>query len=75
MNLPFTPTIENRKLDHQIVIRMGGYAGGIMVTCNCLRGPKMIDGQQMIEERSLWTTTEALAAYRTYHSQRGITLV
>lgn len=74
MSLPYVPLIENAKLEHQIVIRMGGYAGGIMVSCNCLRGATMTDGQQIIEERSLWTTAEVLAVYRAYHEQCGISL-
>jgi hypothetical protein len=74
MSLPYIPAIENPKADHQLVIRMGGYCGGIAVSCNCLRGPKMTDGREMIEERSRWTTAEALAVYRAYHEQQGITL-
>jgi len=72
MGLPYVPAIEDPTAEHQIVIRK--YGANITVSCNCLRRAAQAEDREIIEERSRWTTPEALNSYREWHWVHGIDL-
>ena len=66
------PLIENPDLPHQIVLARSD--GHCAVSCLCLGKPGNRRPHQIIEERSSFTAAEAVAAYRDWHEQQGVSV-
>lgn len=64
--------MEDLSLPHQIMLCATG-RGQIAVTCNCL-SRRHRSWYTVIEARHLFPAAEAVAAWRDWHEQRGITV-
>lgn len=64
MRLPYAQVVENRALDHQIVLHMASRHGSqLTVGCNCTHGTP-------IASKPSWAYGETLATYRSYHDDQ-----
>jgi hypothetical protein len=60
-------------LPHEIAMRSGSGTKLIVVSCTCLAGP---GGRcrDTIEARPVFPAAEAVAAWRAWHAERGVTV-
>lgn len=58
-------------LAHQIRLRSRGHHIAVSCTCLCSRGGR---SRQLIEMRKVFPATDALAAWRAWHQERGVKL-
>ena len=65
---PYAPTIEDRSLPHQIVIRLKSSTNLLTVTCTCIKRGEPILTKTLLAEG------EAMSAYKEWHAERGIEL-
>jgi hypothetical protein len=78
----YVPVFEDPALEHQIFLLVASAADRdhqITVSCNCLaprKGPHSGRGRPrgFIEARDVFPAAEAIAAYRAWHEQRGISV-
>jgi hypothetical protein len=77
----YDPVLADPSLPHQIVLLLPSVAGlhsKIAVSCNCLAPAKGAGAgrgrpRELIDARLEFPVADALAAYRSWHAERGMT--